>query len=91
MTIPKPADMAADANGSIYVLSPFNDDFVLPNPISPNYPSFEFTNRMTAIDSRTDMITFQSHSKQSLCKTFGTNVPIAVQGDIVYYFTIELG
>jgi|GEM_PF-1847063 len=88
--IPKPIGIAADANGIVYVLSPFDDDFVFPNPpLPPNYPLFDgFTGGMTIIDSKTDQQTATFQSQQVLCNSFGTNAPIAVCGDFVYFFNI---
>jgi len=88
--IPKPIGIAADANGNVYVLSPFDDDFISPAPpLPPNYPLFDgFTGGMTIIDSKTDQQTATFQSQQVLCNTYGNNIPIAVCGDFVYFFTI---
>jgi hypothetical protein len=59
VTISKTADIAAASDGSIYVLSPLDDDFILPDPISPSYPFFKCTGRIIVIDSRTYLTTFQ--------------------------------
>jgi YVTN family beta-propeller protein len=88
--IPKPIGIAADANGNVYVLSPFDDDFIFPAPPLPaNYPLFDgFTGGMTIIDSKTDQQTATFQSQQVLCNSFSTNAPIAVCGDFVYFFNI---
>jgi len=71
-----PVGIAADASGNVYVLSsPLDDDFGT------------YAGGMTVINSKTDQITFQSQQQVPLCNTFGNNIPIAVCGDFVYYFT----
>jgi hypothetical protein len=84
IVIPEPVGLAADAYGHIYVMSPFDDDFVYPSPIPPNYPVFNYAGGMTVIDSKTDSVIFNSQKQIPINLP---NVPITVQGDLVYYAT----
>ncbi len=87
--IPKPIGIAADVNDNLYVLSPFDDDFIVLAPPPPNYPVFgDFTGGMTIIDSKTDQQTITFQQQPPLCNTFGNNIPMAVSGDFVYYFNL---
>jgi hypothetical protein len=71
-----PVGMAADADGHIIVLSPFDDDDFA-NP-------FPFVGGLTLIDSQADMAIFTSQ-EQSPINNY-SNIPITVQGDFAYYF-----
>lgn len=91
--IPKPIGITADANGIVYVLSPFDDDFAgnfsdTP-PLPTNNPVYGgFTGGMTIIDSKTDQQTTTTQLQPPLCNTNSTNIPIAVCGDFIYYFNL---
>jgi YVTN family beta-propeller protein len=71
-----PIGMAADANGHIIILSPFDDDdFASP---------FQFAGGLTVIDSQTDRVTFTSQAQPPINNY--SNIPITVLGDVAYYF-----
>jgi hypothetical protein len=84
IVIPEPVGLAADAYGHIYVMSPFDDDFIYPYPVPPNYPVFNFAGGMTVIDSKTDRVISNSQKQPPINLPY---VPITVQGDSVYYAT----
>jgi YVTN family beta-propeller protein len=71
-----PIGMAADANGHIIILSPFDDDdFASP---------FQFAGGLTVIDSQSDRVTFTSQTQPPINNY--SNIPITVLGDFAYYF-----
>lgn len=90
LVIHGPSGVAADANGNVYVLSPFDDDFQYPDPLPPNYPVFNFNGGITVIDSKTDKIIFQSQEQQPRSIRFGSGIPLAIVGDFVYFFIDDL-
>jgi YVTN family beta-propeller protein len=77
--IPYPVSMAADSYGNVYVLSGFTDD----------WHQFDIsTGGLTIIDSKTDNL--KSPSVVGLYPSVG-NIPITVNGDLVYYATYATG
>jgi YVTN family beta-propeller protein len=78
--IPNPINLVADTYGNVYVSSYYDAIF---NVSRQTYPDPPTIGGLTIIDSKTDLV--KSQTPMSLAG----NVPIAAQGDFVYYATLD--
>jgi YVTN family beta-propeller protein len=78
--IPNPVNLVADAYGNVYVTSYYDAIF---NVTRQTYPDPPTIGGLTIIDSKTDLV------KSQKAMSLAGNVPIAVQGDFVYYATLD--
>jgi YVTN family beta-propeller protein len=86
IVMPGPISMAADAYGNVYAASTSDDNFEYPYPIPPNYPVYTVYGGMVVINSKTDLVTSKLQTPADLAiNSERTNLPITVQGDLVYY------
>jgi hypothetical protein len=84
--IPEPITVAADGNGNVYTLSPFDDD-------GGNYIGYNgtvtaelnnFNGGLTIINSNTNTVSVQQ--KQGLLQN---NLTLAAQGNFAYFFNVK--